>query len=464
MEWTTLLNRETLKRKRTTGNGDLRSAFENDFQRIILSASFRRLQDKTQVFPLEKNDFIRTRLTHSLEVSTIAKSMGTLVGTQIIEENIDPNFTETNIRELSDLLASAGLLHDIGNPPFGHFGETAIRQWFAKNFPSLKLNNIPVETILDSQMREDFLNFEGNAQVLRVVTKLHQLFETSHGMNLTAATLNSFIKYPVNSLEINKKHIKSKKMGYFYSEEDIFKQIVEKTGTFQKRHPVTFLLEAADDISYLIADLEDAIKKGILTIDVILDTLKSQFEKSKDSIIRYKYDELSEIKKNGTQDICIFQEWSTRFIRGGLIKAVVKTFFDNYSEIMDGTFDKALLESSNVNKLVEALEKVCFTHVFTDKKIIASELAGKKVIYGLLDLFIPAVLCYDSGYDDPNEDESKRLRQLMSDNQLSSYKKHSKDKNDMERLYLRLLLVTDFICGMTDTYAKDLYQELNGIY
>ncbi|HCA4054136.1 TPA: dNTP triphosphohydrolase, partial [Listeria monocytogenes] len=257
MEWTTLLNRETISRKRNPGNGDLRNAFENDYQRIILSASFRRLQDKTQVFPLEKNDFIRTRLTHSLEVSTIAKSMGTLVGSQIVERNIDPSFTEQNIRELSDLLASAGLLHDIGNPPFGHFGETAIRQWFAKELPTLKIDDISINSLLEKQMRNDFLHFEGNAQVLRVVTKLHQLFETSYGMNLTSATLNSFVKYPVNSLQINKTHIKSKKMGYFYSEKDIFEKITEQTGTNGNRHPVTFLLEAADDISYLIADLED---------------------------------------------------------------------------------------------------------------------------------------------------------------------------------------------------------------
>ncbi|MBC2358394.1 dNTP triphosphohydrolase, partial [Listeria welshimeri] len=137
MEWTTLLNGRTPDRERTTNTYDLRNVFENDYQRIILSASFRRLQDKTQVFPLEKNDFIRTRLTHSLEVSTIAKSMGTMVGTQIVRDKIDPLFTVENIRELSDLLASAGLLHDIGNPPFGHFGETAIRQWFAKELPLL---------------------------------------------------------------------------------------------------------------------------------------------------------------------------------------------------------------------------------------------------------------------------------------------------------------------------------------
>ncbi|ENE8218371.1 deoxyguanosinetriphosphate triphosphohydrolase [Listeria monocytogenes] len=463
MEWTTLLNGRTPDRERTTNTYDLRNVFENDYQRIILGASFRRLQDKTQVFPLEKNDFIRTRLTHSLEVSTIAKSMGTMVGTQIVRDKIDPLFTVENIRELSDLLASAGLLHDIGNPPFGHFGETAIRQWFAKELPLLTLDKISINTILEEQMCGDFLNFEGNAQVLRVVTKLHQLFENSYGMNLTSATLNSFIKYPVNSLQIDKSHIKSKKMGYFYAEKDIFKKITEQTGTFYNRHPVTFLLEAADDISYLIADLEDAVKKGIVSIDTVIEILNSELTPS-DYIFKDCFDELVRINEKCTKDISIFQAWSATKVRGILIKYVVKNFFDNYSTIMAGTFDKALLETSKAKGLAKGLEKACFTQIFTDKKIIASELAGKKIIYGLLDLFIPAAIYYDSGIEDPNKDESKRLIKLISDNHLSSYHENAKDKNEIEKLYLRLLLVTDFICGMTDTYAKDLYQELNGIY
>lgn len=463
MEWTTLLNGRTLERERVTGGSDLRNVFENDYQRIILSASFRRLQDKTQVFPLEKNDFIRTRLTHSLEVSTIAKSMGTMVGTQIVRDKIDPKFTVENISELSDLLASAGLLHDIGNPPFGHFGETAIRQWFAKELPILTLDKISINNILEKQMCEDFLNFEGNAQVLRVVTKLHQLFENSYGMNLTSATLNSFIKYPVNSLQIDKSHIKSKKMGYFYAEKDIFKKITEQTGTLDNRHPVTFLLEAADDISYLIADLEDAVKKGILSIDNLIEILQPEIA-PQDYLFKECFEKLLETRKTCMKEISTFQAWSTTKVRGKLINSVVENFFDNYSAIMAGTFDKALLETSKARGLAKGLEKACFTQIFTDKKIIASELAGKKIIYGLLDLFVPAAIYYDSDIEDPNKDESKRLIKLISDNHLSSYHRNAKDKNEIEKLYLRLLLVTDFICGMTDTYAKDLYQELNGIY
>ncbi|EAC4314961.1 deoxyguanosinetriphosphate triphosphohydrolase [Listeria monocytogenes] len=463
MEWTTLLNGRTLERERATGGSDLRNVFENDYQRIILSASFRRLQDKTQVFPLEKNDFIRTRLTHSLEVSTIAKSMGTMVGTQIVRDKIDPKFTVENIRELSDLLASAGLLHDIGNPPFGHFGETAIRQWFAKELPILTLDKISINTILEKQMCEDFLNFEGNAQVLRVVTKLHQLFENSYGMNLTSATLNSFIKYPVNSLQIDKSHIKSKKMGYFYAEKDIFQKITEQTETLGNRHPVTFLLEAADDISYLIADLEDAVKKGILSIDNLIEILQAEIT-PQDYLFKECFEKLLETRKTCMKEISTFQAWSTTKVRGKLINSVVENFFDNYSAIMAGTFDKALLETSKARGLAKGLEKACFTQIFTDKKIIASELAGKKIIYGLLDLFVPAAIYYDSGIEDPNKDESKRLIKLISDNHLSSYHRNAKNKNEMEKLYLRLLLITDFICGMTDTYAKDLYQQLNGIY
>ncbi|HAK1144004.1 TPA: deoxyguanosinetriphosphate triphosphohydrolase, partial [Listeria monocytogenes] len=183
-----------------------------------------------------------------------------------------------------------------------------------------------------------------------------------------------------------------------------------------------------------------------------------------DYLFKECFEKLLETRKTCMKEISTFQAWSTTKVRGKLINSVVENFFDNYSAIMAGTFDKALLETSKARGLAKGLEKACFTQIFTDKKIIASELAGKKIIYGLLDLFVPAAIYYDSGIEDPNKDESKRLIKLISDNHLSSYHRNAKNKNEMEKLYLRLLLITDFICGMTDTYAKDLYQQLNGIY
>ncbi|WP_241433493.1 dGTP triphosphohydrolase [Listeria floridensis] len=264
MNWNDLLSTtRTNSKNRFKSSNDIRNAFENDYQRIIISASFRRLQDKTQVFPLDKNDFIRTRLTHSIEVSQIAKSLGAKVGSDIVENKIDSTFTESHIKTLSDLLACAGLLHDMGNPPFGHFGECAIRQWFAQNMNKIQFDGSTLKVTLDTQMQEDFLHFDGNAQVIRLITKLHQLYEGMQGMNLTCATVNTLLKYPIPSSEVNKEdsNVKYKKMGYFSAEKDTFKMITQETGTLNYRHPATFLLEAADDISYLLADLEDGMKK-----------------------------------------------------------------------------------------------------------------------------------------------------------------------------------------------------------
>lgn len=224
MNWNELLCSDRIRSvKPKKASADMRSEFEKDYHRIIGSASFRRLQDKTQVFPLDKSDFIRTRLTHSLEVSSFAKSLGQYVGTKMIEENVDANFTITDRIHICDILECAGLLHDIGNPPFGHFGEELIRQWFAENLQKLTFQGNTLESILDEQMKEDFLNFEGNTQALRVVTKLHYLVD-EHGMNLNKALLGTIIKYPVASTEINKKsgNVKDKKMGYYYADREVF--------------------------------------------------------------------------------------------------------------------------------------------------------------------------------------------------------------------------------------------------
>ena len=208
MEWTRLLStkRQRQSKHQNTGSGDtdLRSEFEKDYHRIIGSASFRRLQDKTQVFPLDKSDFIRTRLTHSMEVSSLAKSLGQNIGENILVHKKDSSFTPGMKEDICNILQCAGLIHDIGNPPFGHYGESAIREWFERNLPVLKYHGTPIEELLEPQMREDFYHFEGNAQALRLVSKLHFLVD-ENGMNLTYALLNTIIKYPVASTQIQPK-------------------------------------------------------------------------------------------------------------------------------------------------------------------------------------------------------------------------------------------------------------------
>ncbi|WP_088840834.1 deoxyguanosinetriphosphate triphosphohydrolase [Listeria sp. ILCC797] len=464
MQWQDLLTvKRTSNPSKTVSPDDLRNAFENDYQRIIISASFRRLQDKTQVFPLEKNDFVRTRLTHSLEVSQIAKSLGTRVGTKIINERLDPSFTEKNIKELSDLLACSGLLHDMGNPPFGHFGECAIRQWFSKNLSKIKYGNDTLGKLLTEQMQKDFTHFEGNAQVLRLLTKLHQLFESTHGMNLTCATVNSLFKYPTPSVKIDKNKesdVKLHKMGYFYADKDTFSEITEATTAGDNRHPAAFLLEAADDISYLLADLEDGMKKKLFSLNQLITEL-SPLKGSPHKELSACYEYLEE-KARYSNELLSFQQWITVKVRGILINNTIDTFINNYTDIMSGHFESSLLEASKVSSLSSLLGEICCKYIFTNCDIQKVELAGKKIIFNLLDTLIPAVLYFDSPLKEDNKDEHKRLRTLLSQNYIDAYNKYKPD-NDTEKLYLRLLLVTDTICGMTDSYAKSLYQELNGI-
>ena len=219
MEWKYLLCPDRIRDyKGRPGSGDLRTEFEKDYHRIIGSASFRRLQDKTQVFPLDKSDFIRTRLTHSLEVSSFAKSLGQNISEEILQNIGDESFLPSYKADVCDILQCAGLLHDIGNPPFGHFGETAIRDWFRENMCRLTWKGRALSEVLTRQMQEDFYHFEGNTQALRLVTKLHYLVD-AHGMNLTKGLLGTIIKYPVSSVEIDKKSgdIRTKKMGYYYA-------------------------------------------------------------------------------------------------------------------------------------------------------------------------------------------------------------------------------------------------------
>ncbi|MBC1397966.1 deoxyguanosinetriphosphate triphosphohydrolase [Listeria fleischmannii] len=464
MKWDELLNDKRRRESSVTRakSTDVRSAFENDYQRIVMSASFRRLQDKTQIFPLEKSDFVRTRLTHSMEVSTIAKSMGNMVSHTILNEKLDDAFTREHAENMADILSCAGLLHDMGNPPFGHFGEESIREWFRENLATLTYNGEVLTNILNEQMKQDFYNFEGNAQVLRVVSKLHYLFD-EYGLNLTHATLNSIIKYPVSSLKINKKQIRSKKLGYFYADEAIFHEVTEATGAGNSRHPLTFLLEVADDIAYLNADLEDGVKKGTITIQQILRGFEEVPEHNWVTAACF-----NELKKKadryaGQEEGFIAQQWLASNVRGQLINRSLEKFYENYAAIMAGTFQDSLLDVSEAFELVQVLQNLSATYIYTNQGVVESEIAGNKIITSLLDSYIPAVLYYDSAMPEKVTAKDKRLLSLISDNYIGCYRKNATNQDETTKLYLRLLLITDFICGMTDSYAKDLYQELNGL-
>ncbi|MFI3177210.1 MAG: deoxyguanosinetriphosphate triphosphohydrolase [Eubacteriales bacterium] len=462
MNWNELLCSDRIRSvKPKKASADMRSEFEKDYHRIIGSASFRRLQDKTQVFPLDKSDFIRTRLTHSLEVSSFAKSLGQYVGTKMIEENVDANFTITDRIHICDILECAGLLHDIGNPPFGHFGEELIRQWFAENLQKLTFQGNTLESILDEQMKEDFLNFEGNTQALRVVTKLHYLVD-EHGMNLNKALLGTIIKYPVASTEINKKsgNVKDKKMGYYYADREVFQSVITAIGTDGHRHPLTFLLEAADDIAYTTADIEDSIKKGCIRYAQLLDALGQKFGEEHFFVTELKRRYTKAISAhNDEPDLYAVQNWLVA-IQGRAIYAAGDSFLEHYTDIMEGSYGKALLSGTYMEDIMELLGELAYREVFQSKAILKLEISAATIIYGLLDQFMGAIVAYDT--EEVQTKVQEKLVKLISQNYIRIYQVYAKDKTEQEKLYLRLLLVTDFICGMTDSYAKILYEELNG--
>lgn len=504
LHWNCLLS-EKRARKSTSHarEEDGRNAFEKDYHRIILSASFRRLQDKTQVFPLDQSDFVRTRLTHSLEVSSLAKSLGERVSTALREQGhpLAPTVIEQN--KMSDILLCAGLLHDIGNPPFGHYGETTIRDWYKNHIDVLFFRNKPLNTWLTPQMVQDLVNFEGNAQAIRLVSKLHYLVD-EHGMNLTYGLLNTLIKYPVSSLHIdsNSEDVRYHKMGYFLADEELFKSITENTGTalFEEtsrllerqevstkgqmsfasdsgliqvsRHPLTYLMEAADDICYRTADLEDASRKGKITFGQLRNYLhSSKADIVQDSDILEKYQDLlsaldrryewAKEKNNQNPELYAIQNWII-FAQNQLIDAVVTCFCENYDEIMDGKYLYDLFHENYAGLLLDVFGNIAYDYVFTSQSIVQLEVAADAIIGGLLNKFVPACLNFDTELE--QKPVNQRLMDLISDNYRACYKREAIGKEEPERLYLRLLLVNDYICGMTDSFAKDLYHKFNGIY
>ena len=468
MEWEKLLSAKRHREvpKGNTVKEDLRSEFEKDYHRIIGSASFRRLQDKTQVFPLDKSDFIRTRLTHSLEVSSYGKSLGQNIGEYILKYMNDACFTWKQKEEICNILQCAGLIHDIGNPPFGHFGECIIREWFQKNLPSMSFKGEQVVNVLSEQMVEDFYHFEGNAQALRLVTKLHYLVD-ENGMNLTYALLNTIVKYPVPSTGIDKTtgNIKDKKMGFYYADQEIYQKISRETGTEGMRHPLTFILEAADDIAYKTADIEDAYVKGFISYHQIKQELKQLQENEPDNpfkpLDRLESKYQSGLRRNvqNPEEYAV-KNWIVQ-VQAFLINCATYGFTSNYDAIMQGTYGKDIFSGTYAEGLMHILGDMAYEKVFTTTDIYRMEVAESVILKFLMDQFVNAVLYYDT--DEELGEIEKRVVSFISENYKSAYHKQAEGKSEAEKLYLRLLLVTDYICGMTDSYATRLYQELNAM-
>jgi len=462
MEWQQLLSekRRGSYAKARDKKHDLRSEFEKDYHRIIGSASFRRLQDKTQVFPLDKSDFIRTRLTHSLEVSSFGRSLAENISASIMERGIDPTFTIETKEAVCEILQCAGLIHDIGNPPFGHFGEEAIREWFVRNLDKLEYNGQRVVDILDDQQREDLLHFEGNAQGLRLVSKLHFLVN-DNGMNLTYGLLSAVMKYPTSSIEINQRsgYLKDRKMGYFKAEADLFNDVQRETGTFGARSPLCYILEAADDIAYATADIEDAFKKGFIDYPVFHDELlKRGVQERLVKKVEELYERALSLRVSNPQEYAVMN--GLIGMQGTLLHAATDGFLTHYGVIMKGGYPHDLFYHTAGEKLINALKSIAYDYAFTSQSIYRTEIAANTILTYLLDNLVPAALTFD-GETSPGLMEEKFIS-LISENYKAVYRREAKARSEKDKLYLKLLLVTDSVSGMTDSYARDLYRELTG--
>ena len=453
--WLLLFEDKRFRTKSPTISTDGRNPFENDYGRLISSAPIRRLQDKTQVFPLDKNDYIRTRLTHSLEVSYIASSLGQSVEKYLVEEKEDISMHKYGY--LSSLLRTSGLVHDLGNPPFGHFGEVAIQDFFKKFFDE----NPRIARNFTQQERADFENFDGNIQTFRILSKLYY-FGDEYSYNLSYSTLATIVKYPSNSVTGNKgknaKEIAQKKAGYFITEEDKYNKINEYLQLNHRRHPATYLLEAADDIAYSAADIEDGVKQGIISIDEIKDFFEKYLEKNKDEVITYINYLKQEYSSGGKLNASIIVQKIRILTQQIMISSTIETFISNYDIIMRGELEDELIMISSAKDVRNAYKQIQ-SKIFKYKSILKKEIAGREAIMGLLKIFVDAALS-DSFKADGGNTLECRLYNLVSASYRDVNEKYEHYEN---KLYCKLRLVVDFIAGMTDSYAVDLYQELKGI-
>ena len=459
------------------------SEFEKDYWRIVDCSAFRRLQDKTQVFPLDKSDFVRTRLTHSLEVSALARQLVAMIHTNIHAKSKFKEmypFTEENAKYAADVAACAGLLHDIGNPPFGHFGEDVVHAWFENHLKELSyLDGETNEEIIlkREEIIADLKHFEGNAQAFRLLTKLHAV-DSEYGLNLTAAVLNTLVKYPTDSMHIDadSENVCVHKLGYYFTDQELFSKVTQYTGTYfdgkHHRHPLTFILEAADDIAYATADLEDSYKKGLFTIDEFLAFFQQELADITDED-QYKYskiliNKLEVYRKEGTEgkhsDLQAFQKW-INYARHWLIYCAAYGFTQNYKDIMEGNFFDEIIDNTFHTGSMAILKNAMVEFTYCSKEIIKLELSAETIIEGLLKRFVPAAIDWDvkSNSRLTVRKAEKKLMTLVSDNHKAAYFNYRSTDDKEYNLYLRVLLIADFVSGMTDTYAKNLYQELSGI-
>lgn len=440
MDWNQLISAKRLgsKNRKNISPEMVRTEFQRDYDRLIFSSAFRRLQNKTQVFPLPGSVFVHNRLTHSLEVASIGKSLGDMLSARLKEEK---NIDNPALYNLGTIVSAACLAHDLGNPPFGHSGELSISKYFSSG------EGRKFQDKVSAQEWSDLLHFEGNANAFRLLT--HKFNgKRSGGFALTYSTLASLIKYPFPSTAFPDK----KKYGFFSSDMESYKIIASELGLKEldaekfiyARHPLVFLVEAADDIAYQLMDLEDAMKLRILSTEETEALFLNFFDVQKDA----SFFDMLESVYNDISDNNERIAFLRANVIGKLIGESLDVFMKNHDEILEGNFQSSLIKSlpelsaNAMNKV----SKISVEKIYRNPEVITIELSGYNILGSLISEFVDAVF-------KPQSDYSKKVLSLMPE--------QYKCQND--NTYNKIQSVLDFISGMTDLYAQKLYRDINGI-
>lgn len=455
MKWQQLYSsqRSGSEFKERTSPQNIRTSFVRDYDRIIFSSAFRRLQNKTQVFPLPGAVFVHNRLTHSLEVSSVGRSLGKAAGDAIADKYTgEPEqFREFYRYELPSVIAAACLAHDIGNPPFGHSGEDAIRIFFAELEGEAKKK---FDNELSHAQQRDLLFFEGNANAFRTLT--HNFNEDKPGgFQLTYATLASIVKYPCDSVcGFDKAHLGTKKSGFFSTELHSYKHLanvlgipkLQENAEVYARYPFVFLVEAADDICYRIIDFEDAYKLGIISIENIASFFLAFFNNEEGYDARDKIEKtFNEIKDDNKK---------IQFLRARIINLLIhklcNIFMQQEEQLLAGTLQQPLIDLLPLDQLhiIKQIDDYSYANIYNHRSVVEIELAGYNIIGHLLKEFVYAVM-------QPDTTKARKLRNLIPAQFVISDKPGD--------LFMNLQSVTDFIAGMTDLFAVDLYRKMTGI-
>lgn len=440
MEWKQLIsNKRFGQEHKHAERHDDRSEFKRDYDRLIFSSAFRRLQNKTQVFPLPGSIFVHNRLTHSLEVASVGMSIGNDISRRVIQKR--PELKDTLVEEIGTIVSAACLAHDLGNPPFGHSGEKAIQTFFSEG-PGQK-----IKSMVSSEFWDDITHFEGNANAFRILTHRFK-GRRQGGFVMTYSMLASIVKYPfASSLAGN-----HGKFGFFASEAESYRKIADELGIFCKsapgeplkyaRHPLVYMVEAADDICYEIMDIEDSHKLKILSFAETEHLLLSFFDGDIQQKTRQR---IIDEEMTDENEKVVYMRAS---VIGKLENECVAAFLAHEEEILAGTFEGSLIDhiSERQKKAYKECEKISYSKIYQSKPVLDIELSGYQIMATLMEVFIEAAV-------NPSRFYSKQLLRRVS----------SQYDIENENLEERIMAVIDYISGMTDIYALDIYQKINGI-